>query len=220
MMAPGEIIGIWVAAGLTLIFFSFIYKDNPLFRFGEHLYVGISVGYHISIQYWNVLIPDVYRPLTVEHNYWVLIPAFLGLLMLTRLFAPISWMSRTTLAVYVGGISGLSIPALISGILLPQLVSTLKPFGFNSGAPDWSWAADVNQLVILVGVFTTLIFFFFSVEHRKAIGGISKLGLLFLMVSFGASFGYTVMARVSLLIGRFQFLIYDWIQGVILQKNV
>ena len=57
-----------------------------------------------------------------------------------------------------------------------------------------------------------LFYFFFSVEHKGVSGGISKVGIWFLMVSFGASFGYTVMGRVSLLIGRVQFLIYDWLQ--------
>jgi hypothetical protein len=32
-------LGVWIAAGLTLFMLSFIYKDNPLFRFGEHLYL-------------------------------------------------------------------------------------------------------------------------------------------------------------------------------------
>jgi hypothetical protein len=30
------------------------------------------------------------------------------------------------------------------------------------------------------------------------------------MVSFGASFGYTIMARISLLIGRMDYLIVEW----------
>ena len=34
------------------------------------------------------------------------------------------------------------------------------------------------------------------------------------MVGFGASFGYTVMARISLFIGRLQFLLGDWL-GII-----
>jgi len=34
------------------------------------------------------------------------------------------------------------------------------------------------------------------------------------MVSFGASFGYTVMGRMSLLIGRVMFLMRDWL-GII-----
>jgi hypothetical protein len=39
----------------------------------------------------------------------------------------------------------------------------------------------------------------------------ARVGTWFLMVAFGASFGYTVMARVSLLISRVQFLLRDWL---------
>ena len=44
-----------------------------------------------------------------------------------------------------------------------------------------------------------------------SLGVASKLGIYFLMVSFGAGYGYTVMSRISLLIGRFQFLLEDWL---------
>ena len=63
-----------------------------------------------------------------------------------------------------------------------------------------------------MGVVTVLVYFFFSVEHTGAIGRASKVGIWFLMVSFGASFGYTIMARLSLLIGRVTFLTGDWLQ--------
>ncbi|MEP6892127.1 MAG: hypothetical protein ABI955_15675, partial [Nitrospirota bacterium] len=36
---------------------------------------------------------------------------------------------------------------------------------------------------------------------------VARTGILFLMISFGAAFGYTVMARMSLLIGRLTDLI-------------
>ena len=42
-------------------------------------------------------------------------------------------------------------------------------------------------------------------------GGVSRVGIWFLMVSFGASFGYTVMGRISLLIGRIEFLMQKWL---------
>ena len=32
------IIGAWVAVGLTLFIFTFLYKDNPLFKLAENLY--------------------------------------------------------------------------------------------------------------------------------------------------------------------------------------
>jgi hypothetical protein len=204
----GEIIGTWIAAGLTLMMFSFIYKDNPLFKLGEHLYLGISVGYYINITYWQVIVPDLYRGILIEHNLWLIIPALLGLFILLRLVPSLSWLSRMSFAFIIGGGSGLAIPNAIHGLFLPQLKETLRPF-------DAGWQGNFDQVVILVGVFTVLIFFFFSLEHKKLVGGISRIGLYFIMISFGASFGYTVMARISLLIGRFQFLIYDWLGTLI-----
>ena len=32
------------------------------------------------------------------------------------------------------------------------------------------------------------------------------------MISFGASFGYTIMGRLALLIGRAQFLLNEWLR--------
>lgn len=66
--------------------------------------------------------------------------------------------------------------------------------------------------LVLVGVVAVLFYFFFSVEHKGAIGAVSRIGIWFLMVAFGASFGFTVMARISLLIGRMQFLLGDWLR--------
>jgi hypothetical protein len=69
-----------------------------------------------------------------------------------------------------------------------------------------------ENLVLIIGVISALIYFFFSMEHKGVIfGGGAKLGIWVLMISFGASFGYTVMARISLLIGRMQFLMGDWL---------
>ena len=72
-------------------------------------------------------------------------------------------------------------------------------------------AHSFNNLVLVVGVITTLVFFFFSKEHKGALGATARMGIWFLMISFGAGYGYTVMSRISLLIGRFQFLLDDWL---------
>jgi hypothetical protein len=69
----------------------------------------------------------------------------------------------------------------------------------------------VTNWVIFVGVFTGLIYFFFSKEHRGAFGLGSRVGIWVLMITFGASFGYTVMGRISLLVGRLTFLFEDWL---------
>ncbi len=204
-MTPSVLLGVWVAAGLTLCMFSFLYKDNPFFRFGEHLYVGISMGYTIVRIYYDVMVKSLYTPVMQEGKWWFLIAAILGLLVLTRFIPKVSWLSRISFAVIVGFGSGVAIPRIISSNILQQVQGTLKPI-LNVG-PSSFGMAQFNALLILVGVVTVLIYFFFSIEHKGPIHGMARIGIYFLMINFGAGFGYTVMARMSLLIGRFDDLI-------------
>ena len=75
---------------------------------------------------------------------------------------------------------------------------------------SFTMAGFENFLIVLM-VFTALFYFFFSVEHKGVFGATAKFGSWVIMVAFGAQFGFTVMARVSLLIGRIQFLLGDWL---------
>ena len=74
-----------------------------------------------------------------------------------------------------------------------------------------SYLVDLGNLVLIGGTLTGLIYFYFSREHKGAFGGAAKIGIYFLMITFGASFGYTVMSRMSLLIGRLYFLFGNWL---------
>jgi hypothetical protein len=220
-MPIGQLIGIWLAAALTVAIFSFLYKDNPLFKLGESIFLGTALGYTLCLTYYSSIWPKAVQPLiTPGHKDWgtlfpeVLLPVLLGLFILLRMVPQLSWLSRYSFAVYIAGWSAIQVPSALAGQLLPQVTSMMAPI--NGGTIGHA----VTQLVLLVGVVTTVVFFFFSLEHKGAVGRISRLGVLFVMISFGASFGYTVMARVSLLIGRCQFLLYDWIQGAMLGHHV
>lgn len=211
--------GIIVAAGLTLAMYSFLYKDTPIFKIAENLYVGVSLGYTIVITWYNFLKPDLFDPLivplfssdaTVKPKYSLIIPLILGLFILTRFSRSLSWLSRWSFAYIVGLGAGIGIPRIISAFILEQIEPSLKPL-FVSGEPILS---SINTILILMGVISVLFYFFFSVEHKGTRAKISQIGVWFLMVSFGASFGYTVMGRMSLLIGRIQFLLKDWL-GII-----
>ncbi|MCH7760940.1 hypothetical protein IIA15_06000, partial [candidate division TA06 bacterium] len=79
---------------------------------------------------------------------------------------------------------------------------------------------SINNVLLIIGVLTGLVYFFFSKEHKGVFGVTAKVGIYFLMVAFGASFGYTVMARISLLIGRMQFLLFEWLPTIPLFRGL
>lgn len=200
-------IGAWVATGLSLCIYSFLYKDNPFFKLGEHIFVGVSMGYLLTITHYEVMTNKLYSPMTQQGKWWLAIPALLGVLLLSRFVPPISWLSRISFAFLLGISSGVAIPRQISSFILQQVQGMLKPLVTISaaGAVSFTWA-NFNTLLMLVGVVSVLFYFFFSVEHTGAARRVARVGVYFLMVSFGAAFGYTVMARMSLLIGRFDEL--------------
>jgi hypothetical protein len=77
---------------------------------------------------------------------------------------------------------------------------------YTAGAGGIDLVGTLSNIILVVGVLCGLVYFFFSKEHTGAFGGAARVGIWFLMVAFGAAFGYTVMARISLLIGRFEHL--------------
>jgi hypothetical protein len=208
------IFGAWVATGLTLLIFSFLYKDNPLFKLAEHLYVGVSVGYTIVKAYDTVLVHLVVKPIVEQGEISLLIPVGIGMLMLTRYVPKAAWMSRYAFAFIVGMGAGLAIPRTISSFILKQVEDTIRPLlslagsdGVNFSMNLLNPASNLNAIIILLGVSSVLFYFFFSIEHAGVGKVVARTGIMFLMISFGAAFGYTVMARMSLLIGRLTDLI-------------
>lgn len=208
------IIGAWVATGLTLFIFSFLYKDNPLFKLAENLYVGVSVGYTIVKTYDTVIVHLIWKPIVENQEWTLLIPVAIGLLMLTRYVPKAAWLSRYAFAFIVGVGAGLAIPRTVSSFILKQIEDTIRPLLMlvPGEGVTFSWnlmnpASSVNVIIVLIGVSSVLFYFFFSVEHSGPGKMVARTGVMFLMIAFGAAFGYTVMARMSLLIGRLTDLI-------------
>jgi hypothetical protein len=275
-------IGIWIAVGLTIAIYSFLYKDNPFYKLAEHLYIGVSTGYLIVIAWTDSIEALLVEPLlhpSSSGSYIVIIPGFLGLLMFTRYFKKFAWFSRIPLAFLIGYGAGLAAPPTIQAYLIRHAGITIAPIfnplqfslnpmsslfgilsiGFFSTLiyfvqtdryTDWGfgrrlfvilgtvlstvlffifaiyyphrslWAfiEAFYILLLLVGVITVLFYFFYSIEHKKSLKGVAKTGMIYLMVYFGTSFGYTVMARLSLAIGRMRFIVDDWLKKSTIQQ--
>lgn len=203
-----SVLGIWLGALFTFAIFSFLYKDNPFYKVAEQVFVGLSAGYWFVYTIYFILIPNLFNPLTQDFvgNIVKLIPAALGVMMLLRLIPKIEWISRFPIALIIGTTSGVFFLRYLKSDVLNQLTATMiNPF---NGADR---VIVVGQILLVVGTLTGLLYFYFSKKHVGAMGVGAKIGIYFLMVSFGAAFGYTAMARISLLIGRLQFLLGDWL---------
>jgi hypothetical protein len=206
-----------VGALLTLCIFSFLWRDNPFYKFAEHLFVGISLGYNIAITWHSTVYPSLFQPLfmsplsqvSVGQKVLLVIPMLLGLMYFTAFIPKVGWMMRIPMGLIMGYGMGIFIPGAVQTSIVKQIQgSLLTPTMLTR------WDLLLFGVISLVGVVCSVIYFFFSREHKGALKLASETGIIYLMVGFGASFGYTVMSRMSLLIGRFQFLLRDWL-GVI-----
>ena len=207
-MSGIEIIQLWLEAFITLAIFSFLYKDNPIYHLVESIFAGLSAGYYIGLYWKSIILQQLWEPMTRSDNpkWWLFIPGIFGLMMFTRLWPKYAWISRIALAFVMGSTAGVFLITQIHGLVLPQMQKTMLPL-INSNGLEASFLA----FIVVIGVISTLIYFYFSKEHKGFLGVTARVGIWFIMISFGAHFGYTVMGRVSLLIGRVQFLIEDWI---------
>lgn len=200
---------IWLSAFLTLAIFSFLFRDNILYQFAEHLFVGASAGYLIAITWHNQMVPNLFKPLFIQGNIVYIIPLLFGLCYFARFIPKIGYLVRLPIAFLLGWGSGAIIPAMFQRDILKQTQGTLLVSEAFA-----KWDTGLWAVIMLVGVISVLIYFFFSKERKGIMKPVANLGIIFLMLGFGASFGYTVMSRISLLIGRLQFLMGDWL-GII-----
>ena len=200
-MDPGTI----VAGILTIAILSFLYGDNPVYKMAETLLVGVSMGYVLVITWTNTLMAVLFKPLFVESEFWLIIPFIFGLLMFGRFHKSTSFLSRYSMAVLIGSGAGVAIPAMLGARTLRQMTATVEMVQGDS------FLTIFSGLVVVVGLFSTLSYFYFSREHEGIMGRSARVGTYFLMIFFGTTFGYTVMSRVSTFIGRMDFLLSDFL---------
>jgi hypothetical protein len=214
-----DLIGVWAGAILTLLVFSYLLGDTPLFRIAQALFVGVAVGYGATVAIYLVLFPDLIDPLLTNttSNWPLFIPLVLGLLLFTKLRT--SWASLGNLSIaFLFGVGGaLAIGGALGGTLLPQLGATVV-----SLAPAQGLDTLVNNLLLVFGTIGAFLSFRFitSTERRPlrtldAIGrGWGYVGRWFVLIAFGAIFADTAISRVSILIGRVYYLLHNWLQVV------
>ena len=210
--------GAWISVFFTLAVYSFLYKENPIFRFAEYTFIATGIGYYVAFNVWYCYDLAIGTPEgtigLLGGQWWWIFAFLLGIIYYFVLTKKYFWVYRYSLAIIIGVGAGLTLRTLVQAQILSNIMSTfmnLSPTDtagnliiFNSA--DVAGASLINNLLILVLVFGAVIYFFFTSEHG-VIKNLGRLGRVCLMTAFGAAYGNTIMTRMNLFIGRAQELL-------------
>jgi len=193
---------VWVAALLTIFIYTIAFKDNPFYRFAEHVLVGLSSGY-LFIVTWRFIYDQTITPFSTGKGMLVAGTSLvLGVLIFTKFSKRLTWLSNLSIAVLVGTATGLTLRGYLFAQLLDQITASIVPI---VKLQPFDMVNTILSLIIVVG---TLTYFLFSLEHKGPVGILAKIGRYGMMAAFGAAYGGTVMTRLTIFIQRVQYLLF------------
>jgi len=211
-----EVISAIIGLTLTLMIFSYLLGDNPLFRIAVYLFVGVSSGYAAVVVWYYVLIPK-FSPLQDPSQFpFLIIPLILCVSLLAKLSPRISWIGNFAMAVLVGVGAATAIGGALLGTLIPQARASIDAldFGATGGGANALYQL-FEGVVMLAGTVLTLAYFHFSAK-RTSDGSVKRNvilellawgGRIFIAVTFGVLFAGVYMTALTAMIDRLSSLI-------------
>jgi len=209
---------LWIGAICTLGLYSVLYKENKIFRFFEHLFLGLATGYMIAINWNDVLLPKWWTPFFTNGEWWWAFALAVGSLFYFIYSKKYNWMARLVIGLFLGVGAGQQFQAFVNYVW-PQIYTSFKPLWAHdaiaavNGHPAvkaLNWGEARNNIIFMAILLCVMSYFFFSFEQKHPVLKHSAgLGRFLMMFTFGAIFGSTIMARLALLIDRMDFLMND-----------
>jgi hypothetical protein len=210
---PDLIAGL-IAFLFTLVIFSYLIGDNPLFRIAVYVFVGVSAGYVAVVAFWQVLWPDLLRPFftgPTAQKAILLVPFVLSGLLLMKGWPSLTRLGMPAMGVLVGVGAAVALGGAVVGTILPQVNATAG----NFAPATWASAeAPFDALIILAGVITTLVYFHFG-ARATADGAVRRfqpieigafVGGIFVAIALGVLFAGVYSAALTAFIERLYFL--------------
>lgn len=210
-----ELLSALVGLILTLMIFSYLIGDNPLFRVAVYIFIGVSSGYAAAVVWHYVLVPKLFEPLqTSDANQLLLmvIPLILCISLLAKLAPRISWIGNIAMAVLVGVGAAAAIAGALLGTLIPQVQASIDAFDLSGGS---AFTKLFEGTVMLVGTVATLASFHFSAgrapdgtpKRNRILEIVAWVGRLFIAITFGVLFAGVYMAALTAMLERLNSII-------------
>lgn len=205
-------LNVWIGALCTFAIYSILYRENPFYRFFEHMYIGLAAGYALGPYLVDVIYRYWWEPIRADGIWWLSFVVPFGMYLYFIYSEKYGWVSRIVIGSLIGAYAGLTFQAF-SSRYLPQLQGALsKVLWYPPNATSEIYLSTlINNWIFVIILLSVLTYFTFSFEHRGAVKRTALIGRWFLMIGLGAIFGNTVMARMALLIGRVYYLLDSWL---------
>jgi hypothetical protein len=207
----------------TVLILSYLLGDNPLFRVGIYLFIGISVGYVLSVTWHQVIWPQLIQPMISGAVFRDIQQAFLifpllgSVLLLVKIFPRLSGLGQLPTALLVGVGAAVAVGGAILGTLIPQVEATVNAFDLRIARTN-AFFALFNGVLVLIGILGTLAYFQFGARKREdgtvrrnaLIEALTWIGRIYIAISFGVLFAGVYLAALTAFISR-----VDSINGLI-----
>jgi hypothetical protein len=210
-----ELISAFIGLILTLMVFSYLIGDNPLFRIAIYLFVGVSSGYAAAVIVHFVLLPRLNVWQTNDLNQIILtaIPLLLSISLFFKISPRTSWIGNFAMAVLVGVGAAAALGGAVSGTLLPQAQASMD--AFSPAAAGNLMLRLLQGTVMLLGTVFTLASFHFSatrapdgtVKRNSIFEIVAGVGRIFIAITLGALFAGVYMAALTAMIERLSSII-------------
>ncbi|MGE5378396.1 MAG: hypothetical protein ACM3XO_25330 [Bacteroidota bacterium] len=212
-----DVISGFIGLILTLLVFSYLIGDNPLFRFTIYLFIGVSSGYAAVAAWHYVLWPKLFSQLGDRNQLILLsIPLVLTISLLAKLSPRISWMGNFAMAVLVGVGAATAVAGALIGTLLPQAQAAINAFALTGAAGSTTFVRLVEAGIMLLGTVLTLAAFHYTVGRAPdgsakpsgLLNGLSTAGRVFVSITLGVLFAGVYIAALTAMIERLSTIIH------------
>ena len=216
-----EVISGFIGLILTLLVFSYLIGDNPLFRFAIYLFIGVSSAYAAFAAWQYVLWPKLFSPFFTQLgdlNQLLLlaVPLVLSLSLLAKLSPRTSWMGNFAMAILVGVGAATAVGGALMGTLVPQAQAAMNEFDMGSVSGSAILFRLVQATIMFFGTILTLAAFHFttgrapdgSAKKNGFLDGLGKAGRIFISITLGVLFAGVYMASLTAMIERLSSLIH------------